>query len=172
MSDTLIAAVDLKASLNWLFQDSSALSTITDSSSLQYAATLSRGYGIGQADMLWYDQRSLDAVSFEGLQLSALSRAAFDNTLTTNFNTVKAILLINTETTSGLELTIGASLVQEWYAPFAVSGSIIRLPSNSCLMFVNNDLGWTVESGAHDTLRVTNPNAQSVTYQIVMIGTS
>lgn len=89
-----------------------------------------------------------------------------------SFAKIKAILIVNTATTAGDDLTIGGAPAQEWTAWVGAAGDKVRVPADSCLVITNRKTGWTVTNGASDTLRITNAGAGSITYKIAVLGTS
>ena len=170
MSDTL--TTELKLSLVWQFQDALDLATVLDNSQLNYHKTLANGTASDQADKIWHDQRTLAAGAHEDLVLSALPRALFDNALTIALAKVKAIMLVNTAIGAGQELVVGGAAADEWIGPFAASGNKLAVPADSCMVLVNKKSGWAVAAGSADQLRIANAGSGSITYDIVILGTS
>ncbi len=173
MADTL--AVDIKTSLNWSFQNPLALGTLADVSKLEYAGSISNGTSTNQADELWHSQRVLSSISFEDIDLTNLTNQVFGNTITINLARVKVLMIINTSTTSGDELLIGGagSANNAWSGPFyADQDTRIGVPSGSVLLLTNKLAGWAVTNNASDILRIDNSTPNSITYQIVLVGTS
>jgi hypothetical protein len=170
MADTLTAQI--KASLNWLFQESLDLATVEDDAKLEYDESLADGTADDQADKVWHDSRTLASGASDDLDLTALTNTIFGSTVTIDFVRIKAILIVNTATTAGEDLTVGGAAAQEWTAWVAAAGDKVRVPADSCLLITNKKTGWTVTDGASDTLRITNTGAGSITYKIAMLGTS
>jgi hypothetical protein len=172
MPDTL--SVDLKASLAWLLSESLSLSTVSDNASLEYSKSLADGTGADLADLLWHAERTVGAGSNDDLDLTALTKTIFGTAVVVNFTKVKAILVINTSSTSGQELRIGgAGGGVAFSAPFnGDADAQIEVGADSCLLLSNKKDGWTVTPGTGDVLRIANPNAAAVTYKIAIIGTS
>ena len=170
MADTLTAQI--KSSLHWLFQESLDLATVEDDAKLEYDKTLADGTADDQADKVWHDSRTLAAAASDDLDLTALTHTIFGSTVTISFAKIKAVLIINTSTTTGDDLTVGGAAAQEWTAWVAAAGDKVRVPADSCLLISNKKTGWTVTNGASDTLRITNAGANPVTYKIAVLGTS
>ncbi len=170
MPDTLTAQI--KASLHWLFQESLDLATVEDDAKLEYDESLADGTADDQADKVWHDSRTLAAAASDDLDLTALVHTIFGSTVTISFAKIKAILIVNTSTTTGDDLTVGGAASQEWTAWVAAAGDKVRVPADSCLLISNKKTGWTVTDGASDTLRITNAGANPVTYKIAVLGTS
>ena len=171
MSDTL--AVDLKASLAWLFSESLSLSTVIDNASLEYDQSLEDGTAADQADLLWHDERAIAASANDDLDLTALSQTVFGSPLAVNFAKVKAILLINTSTMAGDRLRLGGAGAAAFSAPFAADDdAVVEIGPDSPLLLASKKDGWTVTGGTADVLRVHNPGANEITYKIAIVGTS
>jgi hypothetical protein len=170
MADFLTSQI--KASLNWLFQEALDLANVADDAKLEYDKTFADGVAADQADKIWHDSRTLAAAANDDLDLNALTNTIFGSTVTINLAKVKAILIVNTATTAGEDLTVGGAPAQEWTAWVAAAGDRVRVPADSCLLISNRKTGWTVTNGASDTLRITNTGAGSITYKIAVLGTS
>lgn len=173
MADTL--AVDVRASLGWLFQESLDLATISDNARLEYARSLADGTAADQADRLWHDQRTLAGSASENLDLNNLTNTLFGSTLTVNFAKVKALLIVNLATTAGEDLLVGGAGAgaNAWSAPFDNDPDAkIAVPADSIVFLVNKKNGWTVTNGSADILKIANASAASVSYKIAIVGTS
>lgn len=170
MADTLTS--ELRASLTWQFQDMVNVSTVTDSSLLDFRHTLADGTASNQADKVWHDQRTLSVGANEDLLLSALPVTLFGNSLSIALVRVKAILLVNTSTIDGEKLTLGGAPSHEWLGPFGASGNKLVVPADSCLLLVNKKSGWNVTAGTADKFRIANSGTGNITYKIAILGTS
>jgi hypothetical protein len=173
MADTL--AVDLKASLGWLFTESLDLTTVADNARLEYARSLADGTGADQADRLWHDQRTLAGSATENLDLTNLTHTLFGSTVTINFAKVKAILLVNLASGPGEDLVIGGagSGANAWSAPFdGDADAKMIVPADSLVFLVNKKAGWAVTNGSADILKIANLSGASVSYKIAIVGTS
>ena len=146
MADTLTAQI--KASLAWLFQESLDLANVIDDSSLQYDRSFADGVAADQADKLWHDNRTLASGASDDLDLNALASTIFGSTVTINLAKVKGVLIVNTATTAGEDLTVGGAAAQEWTAWVGAAGDKVRVPADSCLLITNRKTGWTVTNGA------------------------
>ena len=173
MADTL--ALNIKAALNWSFQEQLDLATVSNVSKLEYAQALADGVGSDQADKLWHDQRTVSGSGSEDLDLTSLSQTIFGNALTISFAKIKALLIVNTATVAGEDLLIGGagSGGNAWAGPLdGDQDAKIHVPADSALLLVNKKGGWSVTGGSQDVLRIANASAQDVTYKIAVIGTS
>jgi len=170
MSVSLLSEV--KVSFGWLFKDAENLSTVVDSSLLDYHHKFTDGIAADKADLVWHDQRTLAAGASEDLVLSALDSPLFANTLTIALAKIRAILLVNIATSPGEDLEIGGAPSHEWQGPFATSGDKLVIPADSSLLLVNKKSGWPAIASVSDNLRVANSGAGNITYKIAILGTS
>ncbi len=172
MADSL--SVDLKASMAWLLSESLDLSTVNDNATLEYSESIVDGTDADKADLLWHDERTVLAAANDDLDLTSLTNTIFGSTVTINFVKVRAILLVNTSTTSGDVLNVGGSGAGSAFAtPFAGDADAkVQVGADSALLLANKKDGWAVTAGTGDILRVNNPGANDVTYRIAIIGTS
>jgi len=170
MTDAL--ATDIRCSVGWLFQEQGLLTTISDNSKVEYDRTLEDGTSTDQADKIWHDERTLVATSSEDLDLSALTSTLFGDTLTVSLLKIKTVFIVNLSNVTGDELLVKPSPVNPWTAPFGSTSDLARVPADSCLLLTNRKNGWTVVPGGSDSLRIDNPTASSITYRIVIVGTS
>ena len=169
MPDTL--ALNLRASLDWLFKETLDLSNVVDASKLEYSAAMADGVGAGQSDKLWHDTRTLAAGAADNLDLTALVTALFGTNVAVSFAKVKAILIKNRATLAGENLTIGGAAAA-FVGPFGAATHTVSCPADSCLMLVNRLAGWNVTDTSADVLKIANAGTGSVTYDVVIVGTS
>jgi len=171
MADTL--ASDVRASIGWLFQETLDLSTLADSSKLEYSRSLADGVADDQADKVWHDTRTVAATSNDDLDLTALAMTVFGASINLSLAKVKAILVVNTAATAGDELEVGGAGSNALVGPFNGSTSaVVEVGADSALLLCNKRDGWPVVSGTGDILRIRNPNSGAVTYKIAILGTS
>ena len=173
MADTLSS--ELSVSLAWVLEEARPFSSVIDASRLEYVRGLPDGTGSGQADVLWYDERTVAAGANDDLDLTALSGTLYGNTVVMAFARIKALLLINTETGAPATLMIGGAGAagNAFSAPFGGDPDAkIELPYDSALMLSNKIDGWTVADASSDVLRVANPGMAAVTYRVAIVGTS
>ena len=169
MPDTL--SVEIKASLNWLWEEALDLSTLVDSSRLEVLSAFSTGSSAGEADQLWHDSRTIGAASNDDLDLTDLTQTVHGQSVSLGFASIKAILIQNTSTTAGDKLVLDSSVTNGVLTPFNGSASSkLEIPADSPLLLVNRLDGWTVTAGTGDLLRISNPGAESIDYKIVILG--
>ena len=170
MSSALNATI--KVSAQFAVVDSLDLSSVTDQATIEFLKTIANGTSVDQADILWHDSRSVASGGNDDLDLTALTRSIFSNTVTTNFVKVKAILIIHTSTTTGEKLNLDSSVTNGFTGPFESSiTSKASVGADSPLLLASLKDGWAT-GGSNKVLRVHNGGAASATYKIFILGTS
>lgn len=173
MPDTL--AVDIKASLSWLYQEHRPVSTLADTSKVDYFRRWTDGVGVDQADQLWHDERTLDPSTQDDLDLTILTASIHNNSVIFNFAKVKAIMIVNTATTPGADLIVGGggTAGDAFAAPFdGDANSKVLVPADSMLLLCNRKSSWTVQNNVSDILRVLAKPVATITYRIAIVGTT
>ena len=166
-------ASEIKASINWLFQEPLALTTVGDASQLSYDDQLSNGSAADQAehDLVGSTNRCrqrprrsrsdesdahavrLDAVDRFGQRQSNFADQYFDDDERSACDWIRRSANACT-------------------APFGGSAtSLVEIGADSALLLSSKKDGWTVDS-SHKILRIANPSADAITYNIVILGTS
>ena len=170
MTDTL--SVDVKTSLEWLFQDVDQLTTISDASKLAFKHSFVDGKSDDEADVLWHDERTIAVATSDDLDLTALTRTMFGSVSTVNIASIKAFLIVNTASTAGQDLTLGAAASNAWIGPLGAGTHTLDVPADSSALLVNRKNGWSVADGTSDVLRIANSGTSDITYRIAIVGTS
>lgn len=170
MADTL--AVNLKASVDWLFKETLDLSSVADVSSLVYQAPLADGTAADLADKIWHDQMaSIAAAATTALDLTALTSTIFGSSVTINFAKVKAILIVNLATVAGEKLQIDTTVANGFTSITGGAAGKIEIGPDSACLLCNKKDGWAT-SGANKVLGIKNVGAAAQTPKIVIVGTS
>lgn len=171
MADTLTSGIQAK--IDWSFGEALDLSTVRDAASLEFNKSLADGTAVDTADKVWHDTRSITAGANDDLDMTALTHSIFGSTVTISFAKIKAILIVNNSTTSGDELRIDTSVAAALLTPFASSATTkVEIGADSALLLSSKKDGWAVTNTTADIIRIHNPNAGTVSYSIVIIGTS
>lgn len=138
-----------------------------------YQAVLSSGTGVGQADLLFHDQRTLSASATENLDLSGSLADAFGATLA--FVKVKAIVFVAASTNTN-NVIVGGDVTNTFFPMFgAETDSLILRPGATFALIagVGDSTGYAVTAGTADLLKVTNSaGTTGVTYDVYVFGTS
>lgn len=156
-----------------------------DDSRLEYARQLLDGYETSQAEAVWHSEnRTLADGASETFDLTALTRTVLGNTITTTFDRIKAVVIVNL--TTGGELLVGDALVNEWASPFGRADDRVKVPADSVLVLSNRRDGWAVGAGAHDSSSSSSSSGEEsqnknlkieadgseVSYSIAIVGTT
>ena len=155
----------IQASVGWNWSDGAV-----DNDRLDYAEQLLDGNGSNQAEAVWHEEAATlaDAASTT-LDLTDLTRTVLDDTHTVTFLTVKALLIVNHDTSDG-ELLVGNAASDEWSEPFGADGDQARVPPDSPLLLANRPSGWNVDASNKNLKLAASSGA--VDYSIAIIGTT
>ena len=147
------------------------LSTVKDALLHEIKTTLSTGTSANQADKVWHDRRTLGAGVSESLDLAGSLTDAFGATVT--MAKIKGVLIYNRETTTGLYLQVGGAASNAWSAGMLVDATDkIKIGPSGYNAWASPIDGYAVTAGTGDILKIDNPSAAAVTYDIIIIGTS
>lgn len=137
---------------------------ISDSGGLpEFTFTLTDGTGNDQAQLQWYDSRTLTAGTSETLDLQALTGRHSD---TITFSEVKWVIINIRSPGSSKSLTVGGAASNEWSALLGAAGDKYKVQQFDMKIGCE---GWTVDA-THKNLKIENPGAGSVTYDIIILG--
>ncbi len=171
MADTL--GTQITAAIGWTLTETLDNSSPTDAGKVSYDASTTDGTAADLADLVWHDTRALAGGANDDLDFNALTNTYFGSTVTFNMVKVKAILIVNTNTVAGDKLRLDSSLANSITGPFGGSTtSKIEVGPDSALLLSSKKDGWACTNGSLDKLRINNPGSNSITYKIVVIGTS
>lgn len=139
---------------------------------------LATGTAAGQADVLFYDQRSINASSSEDLDLAGVLIDNQGNTVT--FAKIKGIVVVAAPkdpnaTQNTNNVVVGAAAATAWAALLGATGTATLRPGTTFAVFAGQSdaTGYAVAGGSTDLLKIANSGAgTSVTYQIILFGTS
>jgi len=155
------------------------LATPEAKTSLKRVIDLAFGAGAGQADLIWWDRRTVAKDTADDLDLAAVLVDGFGETL--SFANVKAIVLINRSDeaigdheATDAEVQVGGAASAEFQGPFAAADDAIIVPAGGAFAIINPGAdGWAVTATTHDILGVTNLDADDeAVYDIVIVGES
>jgi len=165
-------ALDLSVYVDLVFRliqdnDNIDLSTPRDSMTISKNDSLENGTGSSQADVQWHDQRTLAGTS-ENIDLAGSLTSTLDSS-TITFANVKAVLIKNNSTTATEQLTVGGASSNAWDT--MITDTVIVGPDGVCFLYSPID-GFAVTAGTGDILKITASSGDTITYDIVVIGTS
>lgn len=133
--------------------------------------TWASGTGADQADLIFHDQRTLNASANEELDLAASLTDKLGNTLT--FVEIMAIMVFAAAANTN-NVQVGGSAANGFVNWVANATDIINVrPGGMLLLIARDATGYAVTAGTGDLLKLTNSGAgTSVTYDIILIGRS
>lgn len=139
---------------------------------LPFAAEISigNGTGNGQANLAWWDNRSIAGSSSEDLDLAGGLTDAFGQALT--FTKVKGIYVKAAAANVG-NIVIGGKPSTGFFA--GLFGDItdkIKVAPGQSFLITNMNAGWTVTAATADILLMANDAAGTALYDIAIIGLS
>jgi len=159
------------AQLGWTWRDHVWAAPITDNNRLQLIRSLANGTGVNQADAVWHaEDQSLAAGTSTTLELDALEKKLFGDTIFVSLLTVKALLIVNKNSGGDGYLLVGGAAGDQWYAPFGAADDTVKVMPGGPLLLANPCAGWDVQLGASD-LKIAAP-ADAVTYDVAILGTT
>jgi hypothetical protein len=144
-------------------------STPEDRADYNLIDNLLSGTGVGQADVVFHDRRTLTGISAEELDL--WSGGLVDPLgAAIKFAKVKLLMVRVRTVTTGTYLEIGGAGLNPFYSMFDAEDDMINLGPGGLLLLYNPD-GYAAGSSA-DKLRIGNTNGFSIEYDIFIVGTS
>lgn len=144
----------------------------TPSYTLNYTKTtgLANGTGSGQADLIFADQRTVEASANEDLDLAGVLLDPFGRVLT--FVKIKS-LLIFAATANTNNVVVKPAAATGWLGPFGDVSDTITVKPGGTFWVSAPGAGWAVGAAATDLLNIANSGAGTgVTYDIIVLGTS
>lgn len=148
------------------------LTTVSAPISFSRSVSLGSGTGVGQADRLFSDRRTLAASATEDLDLAGSLTDALGATVT--LARVKGIM-ISAAPGNTNNVVVGGSSSNTWATLFNATGTLTLRPGASVALVagVSDAVGYAVTGGTGDLLKVANSGGSTaVTYDIVIVGAS
>jgi len=164
MADTFKAQI--QASFGWEWK--AANDNPADNHRIYYAETLTDGADEHEGEAIWWEEGTeLSEGATRTLDLTALTRTIFGDTLTTTLVRLKGILIIVTSEDG--QLLVGGAAANEFYYCFGASGDRVYCPADSVLCLTARRCGWMVDA-SHKNLKLAALDGD-VTYSIAILGT-
>lgn len=140
--------------------------------SKKYTSSLANGTGVGLADKLFQDTRTLAASATEDLDLAGVLLDPFGAAIT--FARIKGIIVAAAPGNTN-NVLVGAASATQWATLLNAAGVVTLRPGAVFAAFAGDAdaTGYTVTAGTGDLLKVANSaGGTSVSYDIVLIGAS
>lgn len=161
----------LGASVAGSYSGTNPLGSVTYQTGQSVSLQLAPGTGVGQADKLFADHRTLAASATENLDLTGVLTDPMGATLT--FGHVKWIY-IKAAATNTNNVCVGGAPSNTFSGPFNDPTDIVCVqPGGVAILAVGSGAGWTVTPSTGDLLKVANSaGTTGVTYDVIIAGTS
>lgn len=140
------------------------LTTAAETIAISKAQTYTDGSSADQANQPWSDEIELAATS-GNLDLAGGLTDAFGNTIT--YTSVKELMIHNTSTTAGQDITISGTFMDNNL--LGGGSSTVILGPSGVFMVASPIDGFTVTAGSGDILTV-DSGANTITYEIFILG--
>lgn len=164
---------DLNLSLVATLTKANDLSIIAqDPLAFSQRVQLTSGTAAGQADKLFYDERTITASSSEDLDLVG----SLTDTFGATFSPVRIkALIVKADAGNTNNVVVGGASATQWAALLGTTGTVTLRPGAVLLAAAGSAdaTGYVCAAGSTDLLKVANSSSgSSVIYQIIVIGAS
>lgn len=167
MATTLSLDLGLKLDINYV--ESADMNVKRAAFVKSFLDSLANGTGSDQADLLWWDTRTLTATSEDldlaGSLLDPLSQAAM------TFAKIKGIFIENTSTTSTEILIVGGAAANQFINWVGDASDAVKIGPKGVLLLWSPEDGYAVTADTGDLLKI-DAGSDTITYNIILIGTS
>jgi len=148
------------------------LATVRDTLAISWEQTLTNGDAANKAQVQWHDERTLNAGASESLDLAGALSCAFG---VVTFTKIKGIAIRVTTATANYSIQVGGGSdgkgTNAVATLFGAADDVLKIQASGMLLLTAPVDGYAVTAGSGDILRVHNPSAGAVTYQIAIWGT-
>ncbi len=146
-----------------------ALSVPTSVMTKAFTDSLINGVVLDAADLVWHDSGSLASAAVD-IDVAGGVTDVFGTALT--MAKVKCVVVINTSTTAGYFLEVGGDANALLLFGAAADFTIVH-PGGFVCWYNPSLAGYAVTGGTGDILQISSVTAaQTVTYEVIIIGTS
>lgn len=129
---------------------------------------LSPGTGaVGRADLQYQKTRTLAASASENLDLAGALADSFGQSL---IYAQVPLIYVYLHKGSDAELVIGAAASNAWDGPLGLTGTYTV--GSDEIWFEYDAIGWDVQAGTADILKIANNGAEAASYDIFIAGRS
>ena len=154
------------------------LSTPKDVLALLHEFSWADGTGANQADLAWWDRRTVNSASNDDIDLSGVVTDGFGDTIA--LARVRFLAILNRH--ASLTITAGPASSNGWSTwingttptvnipPATTVNSVVR--PGTFVLVAPDATGYAVTAGTGDILRIANAGGSNVDYDIVVLGAS
>jgi hypothetical protein len=168
-------ATTLTLIFNALQTGTGGLGTAENEVTPDYSDSLATGTGLDQADKLFSANYTIANGANQDIDLAGVLTDPFGATVT--FARVKAIFIKLNTTTAGYYINVGGgdngSGQNAFATIFADASDKLKVRAGGMgLLWAPDATAYAVTAGTGDILRINNPNAASVSVDVIIIGAS
>lgn len=170
MSTTLATSAKLSTQITYLKTalDGSGIQDVI--SQVSAVCDFSTGTGVGKANTLYHERRSLDAAASDSFNLYALTDS-FGNSLVNA--RIKFLYVYNWNTTAGDILTLFADGTSAaWSGPLGGvdSATVPLYPGGFFILSARDATAYAVTNSSNHLFKITNGSSNSIDYDIIIVG--
>jgi hypothetical protein len=167
MAETVTDVVtgSLRTTLAWTRTDTQQLGAVTNKKTQSGTYTIADGNTSGQADLVFTDTRTIAANTVEELDLLNLTQSTLGVAVPFTFRQLNLVRIVNKETAAGKKLLVGVDPGR----PTSVYAFEVGPGCEICS--ANTTDSWVV-TNTNSTLRLSNPNNSTLTYELYLFGNS
>jgi hypothetical protein len=162
-----LQSAQLKLVLSSTFQNVLDLDTVSDALSQIWQNDLTNGTGANKGQVVWHDERTLAAGTPESLDLAGALACAFG---VITFSKVKLIAIKVVTTTPNYRLEVGGAAANQFINWVGNANDVIIVGAGGLFCLSSPVDGYAVTGGTGDLLKINNPSAGGVTYDIWVVG--
>lgn len=149
--------------LQWQRIDAQEVGSVTNRKTAQTIYNLGDGTGVGLANLVYADTRTIAANGIDSINCFALTQQTLDVPVPFSFSQLRVVRIANEASAAGRYLYVGASPTD----PFNVFAHAVGPASE--MLAINQTDAWAVDA-TNATFYIANPNATPVTYSITLMG--
>lgn len=167
-----LVSANLKVDFNWNYTNALDHGTPTYADKVNFTQTLTDGTSADNADLLWTDRRTVASAATDNIDLAGALTDAFGQTIT--IVKLKGLLIVNRGVASGTTFleTTGEDLTIDTSTVPGLDVWAENIEAGGFFAICNPRVGITVTATTNDNIAIVNGGASTITYDIVVIGTS
>lgn len=149
------------------------LSKTDDPMSLAIAKTIADGTGANQGNRIFHDKRTLSPTTSENLDMFDFAGAVDPVGQPYALSRVICVIVENKNTTAGQKMLVGGEgSAAAWNSPFngVDTDKLSVEPGGVLVLYAGSAAGYVVTDVSNYLLKIDNPNAVALDYNIVIIG--
>ncbi len=142
------------------------LNTLRDPVDTSFSTSITFGTAANQVDLMWHDERSLNASANEELDMNVLAGPHGS----ISFDKIKFMMIKNVSTTAAI-LLLGNATGTQFLGPLGAAAHTHALNAGDYVLWANANVGFDSSAGQND-FKILETAALAAVYQIVILGLS